>query len=817
MARNEGAADLDLLRGPADRQRPAGHPPRRGAHLQGRLPALPDHAGLPGQPQGRLGLPRPAGRAGGREGARLLRQARHRGLRHRRVQRALPRVGAAPRRPLGGDDRPDGLLDRHAAALPDDGHAVRRVGLVVAEADLRQGPAGRGLPGRAVLPPLRHRALRPRARAGLRDGHRPVGLRPLPADLRPARRPGRACWSGRRRRGRWCPTPRSPCTPDVDLRRRDRRRRDRSSSPSRCSSTALGEGWTVQRPVHRLRDGALDLPAALRPGRLPGRAAPTSSCSPTTSPPRTAPAWCTSPPPSARTTSRSCRAYGLPVVNPVDGRRPLRRRRPAGRRPVLQARRRRPRRATSRRAGCCSGTCRTSTATRTAGAATPRCSTTRSRPGTSAPPRSRTRCCARTSRPTGSPRRSSTAATATGWRTTSTGRCRAAATGARPLPIWRCAEGHQTCVGSLAELGELTGTDQSGLDPHRPFVDDVTFACPATAAAHAPRRVPEVIDAWYDSGSMPFAQWGYPHVAGLGADARAGLPGRLHLRGDRPDPRLVLHADGRRHAGLRPVVVPERALPGPHPGRGRPQDVQAPRQHPRADPADGRARRRRGALVHGRRRLAVGGPAGRARHHPGDGPQGAADLLEHGRLPGALRQRRRAGRPATRRPRSPSARCWTAGRSPRRTGWCSDVTDGARGLRHPARRLAALGVRRRPVQLVRAPLAPALLGRRPGGAGDPARVPVRRHAADGPAGAVHHRAGLAGPVRRSTSTELPGVGAPGRLAAGRRRAGRRRPGRAGAAGPPTGRARPGGPGRGQGADPPAAAPRAGRLARPTTG
>ncbi|MFF3563057.1 isoleucine--tRNA ligase [Streptomyces sp. NPDC002574] len=78
-----------------------------------------------------------------------------------------------------------------------------------------------------------------------------------------------------------------------------------------------------------------------------------------------------------------------------------------------------------------------------------------------------------------------------------------------PLPIWRCAEGHLTCVGSLAELSDLTGTDQTGLDPHRPFIDDVTFACPQCSAPC--ERVPEVIDAWYDSGSMPFAQWGYPY------------------------------------------------------------------------------------------------------------------------------------------------------------------------------------------------------------------------------------------------------------------------------------------------------------------
>ncbi|MEV5125977.1 isoleucine--tRNA ligase [Streptomyces decoyicus] len=78
-----------------------------------------------------------------------------------------------------------------------------------------------------------------------------------------------------------------------------------------------------------------------------------------------------------------------------------------------------------------------------------------------------------------------------------------------PLPIWRCEENHLTCVGSLTELTELTGTDQSGLDPHRPFIDEVTFACPTCQGTAT--RVPEVIDAWYDSGSMPFAQWGYPY------------------------------------------------------------------------------------------------------------------------------------------------------------------------------------------------------------------------------------------------------------------------------------------------------------------
>ncbi len=80
-----------------------------------------------------------------------------------------------------------------------------------------------------------------------------------------------------------------------------------------------------------------------------------------------------------------------------------------------------------------------------------------------------------------------------------------------PLPVWRCSEDkdHLTVVGSLAELGSLAGQDLSSLDPHRPFVDDITLPCPTCAAPAY--RVPEVIDCWYDAGSMPFAQVGYPH------------------------------------------------------------------------------------------------------------------------------------------------------------------------------------------------------------------------------------------------------------------------------------------------------------------
>ncbi|MCA1712670.1 MAG: isoleucine--tRNA ligase [Actinobacteria bacterium] len=80
-----------------------------------------------------------------------------------------------------------------------------------------------------------------------------------------------------------------------------------------------------------------------------------------------------------------------------------------------------------------------------------------------------------------------------------------------PLPVWRCTADpkHWLAVGSLAELSELSGSDVSALDPHRPYVDDVVVPCAQCGAQS--RRVPEVIDGWYDSGSMPFAQVGYPH------------------------------------------------------------------------------------------------------------------------------------------------------------------------------------------------------------------------------------------------------------------------------------------------------------------
>src|SRR5690606_3444668 len=85
------------------------------------------------------------------------------------------------------------------------------------------------------------------------------------------------------------------------------------------------------------------------------------------------------------------------------------------------------------------------------------------------------------------------------------------------LPIWVCdlCE-HMECVGSYEELlaralpgtGDVVRTADGGIDPHRPYVDRVELSCPQCNGAM--KRTPEVADAWFDSGAMPYAQWHYP-------------------------------------------------------------------------------------------------------------------------------------------------------------------------------------------------------------------------------------------------------------------------------------------------------------------
>ena len=78
-----------------------------------------------------------------------------------------------------------------------------------------------------------------------------------------------------------------------------------------------------------------------------------------------------------------------------------------------------------------------------------------------------------------------------------------------PLPVWKCEDGHMHIIGSIAELREMAVKDPGpDIELHRPFIDEVTIRCPECGKEM--HRVKEVIDCWYDSGSMPFAQWHYP-------------------------------------------------------------------------------------------------------------------------------------------------------------------------------------------------------------------------------------------------------------------------------------------------------------------
>ena len=100
-----------------------------------------------------------------------------------------------------------------------------------------------------------------------------------------------------------------------------------------------------------------------------------------------------------------------------------------------------------------------------------------------------------------------------------------------PIPIWRCDDCESTrCIGGRADLAAYaTAASQTlldGLDLHRPFVDDVELTCDACGGVM--HRVPEVADAWYDSGAMPFAQWAYP----VTVDGPGGEPITLNSADD---------------------------------------------------------------------------------------------------------------------------------------------------------------------------------------------------------------------------------------------------------------------------------------------
>ncbi len=209
-----------------------------------------------------------------------------------------------------------------------------------------------------------------------------------------------------------------------------------------------------------------------------------------------------------------------------------------------------------------------------------------------------------------------------------------------PLPIWRCGRGHVRCVGSLAELSDLCGRDVTGIDPHRPTIDDVTFTCGTCASdvgavdeVDELARVPpgraghrRLVRLRFDAGGSGRL----PACSGLGGGLH--LPGGLHLRGHRPDAGLVLFPAGHQHVGLREKPLPPRGVPRPHCGRRRPQNVEVARQHhrPLVDPRH--AGRRRHALVDVLAGFALDADAGDALGHRHGHAGHAPDAVEHVQL-----------------------------------------------------------------------------------------------------------------------------------------------------------------------------------------
>ena len=177
--------------------------------------------------------------------------------------------------------------------------------------------------------------------------------------------------------------------------------------------------------------------------------------------------------------------------------------------------------------------------------------------------------CPTTWEPTGS---------ATGSRMPATGRSVGTDIWGTTIPVWECdACDEQVCVGSFDELEALSGVRPDDL--HKHILDPITWPCASNCEGNDDRRVPEVLDTWYDSGSMPFAQNHYPFDE-RGA-VRGDVPGELHRRRPRPDPGLVLHPPRALHGHLRHRTVPELRRDRDDPCRGRAQDVEEPRQLPR--------------------------------------------------------------------------------------------------------------------------------------------------------------------------------------------------------------------------------------------
>ncbi len=166
-----------------------------------------------------------------------------------------------------------------------------------------------------------------------------------------------------------------------------------------------------------------------------------------------------------------------------------------------------------------------------------------------------------------------------------------------PLPVWRCddcrhREGDRllraSCSRPPAGRKPADLYDPAQFDPHRPFIDEFTWPCDRVRTRGPCGGCAEVIDAWFDSGRDALRPAALPgrDPARLRSTSAARLPGRLHLRGRRPDARLVLHPARPGGAAVRLGRLRELHRPRPRQRRAGAEDVEAPGQRRRADGGD---------------------------------------------------------------------------------------------------------------------------------------------------------------------------------------------------------------------------------------
>ena len=224
-----------------------------------------------------------------------------------------------------------------------------------------------------------------------------------------------------------------------------------------------------------------------------------------------------------------------------------------------------------------------------------------------------------------------------------------------PIPVWKSDDPAYPRIdvyGSLDELERDFGVRPDNL--HRPYIDELTRPNPDDPTGRSTmRRIPDVLDVWFDSGSMPYAQVHYPFENADWFDTP--LPRRLHRRVHRSDPRLVLHAARAGHRAVRPAGVQNLCGTRHRAGQRRPEDEQVAAQLSRRQRGVRPRRLRRHALVPD----GLADPARRQpdRHragHPRRRAAGAAAVLERLQLPGALRAESRYLAHGF------DAQCWTA-------------------------------------------------------------------------------------------------------------------------------------------------------------